>query len=68
MAVAEVAGSLCGSNQEANACERVEVILKLNSNQFRSDLVKHFSALIKVNHDSEFTPNAPETGVENGSV
>jgi hypothetical protein len=62
LAVAELAGSLCGTTGQGNACEQVEVILKLNSSQFRGDLVKHFSALINPGR----VPNAPEAGVESG--
>ena len=44
LAVAEVAGSLCG---EANSCAQVEVILKLNPGQFRSDLVGYLTTITK---------------------
>lgn len=52
LTVAEVAGSLCGPTDQANACARVEVILKLNSGQFRSDLVGYLSALAQNEHTS----------------
>ena len=56
LAVAELAGSLCGGTDPDNACARVEVILKLNSNQFRGDLMKYLLALGKQDH----TPGVPE--------
>lgn len=43
LAVAEVAGSLCEPGRQANACSRVEVILKLNAGQFRKDLVGYLT-------------------------
>lgn len=64
LAVAEVAGSLCGPNQEANACERVEVILKLNSSQFRSDLVGFLSTLAKQGR----VPAAPGAGADMAKI
>ncbi len=44
LAVAEVAGSLCGHGDD-DACAHVEVVLKLNQGQFRSDLVKYLLAI-----------------------
>ncbi|MBZ0105029.1 MAG: HD domain-containing protein [Sulfuricella denitrificans] len=45
LAVAEVTGSLCGREDQTNAYAQVEVILKFNSGQFRSDMVGHLSAI-----------------------
>lgn len=56
LAVAEVAGSLCSRDNQSNACTRVEVILKLNSGQFRGDLVSYLSALARQGRG----PAAPE--------
>jgi HD-GYP domain-containing protein (c-di-GMP phosphodiesterase class II) len=47
LAVAEVAGSLCGRDAPANACAQVEVILKLNPGQFRANLVGYLSVIAK---------------------
>lgn len=60
LAVAEVAGSLCGRSDQGDACARVEVILKLNPGQFRGDLVKYLSALAKRGR----APTTPETGAD----
>lgn len=57
LAVAEVAGSLCEPGRQANACSRVEVILKLNSGQFRKDLVGYLSRVFM----KDELPNGPET-------
>lgn len=46
LAVAEVAGSLC-SNGNDDACAHVEVVLKLNSGQFRSDLVGYLTSITR---------------------
>ncbi|MDR3390373.1 MAG: HD domain-containing phosphohydrolase [Sulfuriferula sp.] len=46
LAVAEVAGSLCG-RVESDACAYVEVVLKLNSSQFRNDLVGFLAAIAR---------------------
>lgn len=46
LAVAEVAGSLCSRGVEG-ACAHLEVVLKLNSGQFRSDLVGFMTAIAK---------------------
>lgn len=47
LAVAELAGSLCGDNNQGNAWAHVEVILKLNHDQFRGDLRGCISALAR---------------------
>lgn len=56
LAVAEVAGSLCGRG-DGDACTHVEVVLKLNSGQFRSDLVGHLSTIARQARKS-ITPGA----------
>lgn len=56
LAVAEVAGSLCGRGDD-DACAHVEVVLKLNSGQFRSDLVGYLSAIARQGKSS-LTPGA----------
>lgn len=50
LAVAELAGGLFGGNCPDNIWTQVEVILKLNASQFRSDLVGFVSALARQNH------------------
>ncbi|MFN3397110.1 MAG: HD-GYP domain-containing protein, partial [Sulfurimicrobium sp.] len=52
LAVAEVAGSLCRPGAAANACAQVEVILKLNTGQFRADLVGYLAAIAKLGQAS----------------
>lgn len=47
LAVAEVAGSLFGRDDQVNAWAQIEVILKLNPGQFRTDLVGPLSAIAK---------------------
>ncbi len=47
LAVAEVAGSLCGSGRSVNSCAQVEIILKLNAEQFRADLAGYLSAIMR---------------------
>jgi len=56
LAVAEVVGSLCGRG-DGDACAHVEVALKLNSGQFRSDLVGYLSAIARQGK-SPLTPGA----------
>jgi hypothetical protein len=56
LAVAEVAGSLCGRGDD-DACAHVEVVLKLNSGQFRSDLVGYLSTIARQGKSSH-TPGA----------
>ncbi len=47
LAVAEVSGSLFGRDGQVNAWAQIEVILKLNPGQFRTDLVGPLSAIAK---------------------
>lgn len=47
LAVAELAGSLCGGDRSANSCAQVEIILKLNAEQFRADLIGYLSAITR---------------------
>jgi len=47
LAVAELAGSLCGSERSVNSCAQVELILKLNSEQFRADLIGYLTAITR---------------------
>lgn len=47
LAVAELAGSLCGGERSANSCAQVELILKLNMEQFRADLIGHLTAITR---------------------
>lgn len=58
LAVAEVAGSLCGRGDDT--CAHVEVVLKLNSGQFRSDLVGYLSAIARQGR----SPLATGTGAD----
>lgn len=60
LAVAEVAGSLCGRGDQADSCARVEVILKLNPGQFRGDLVKYLTSLARQGR----APITPEAGAD----
>ncbi|MDP2879684.1 MAG: HD domain-containing phosphohydrolase [Sulfuricella sp.] len=60
LAVAEVAGSLCGRSDQADACARVEIILKLNPGQFCGDLVKYLSAIARQGK----SPLTPEAGAD----
>jgi HD-GYP domain-containing protein (c-di-GMP phosphodiesterase class II) len=64
LAVAEVAGSLCSSDGPANACARVELILKLNPGQFRADLVGYLSAIAKRGQAAA----APETRTDLATI
>lgn len=47
LAVAELAGSLCSSERSVNSCAQVELILKLNSEQFRADLIGYLTAITR---------------------
>lgn len=47
LAVAELAGSLCGSGRSANSCAQVEIVLKLNAEQFRAGLAGYLSAVTR---------------------
>lgn len=60
LAVAELAGSLCGRSDQGDACARVEVILKLNPGQFRGDLVKYLTSLARQGR----APTTPEAGAD----
>lgn len=64
LAVAELAGSLCGRTGQGDACARVEVILKLNPGQFRGDLVKYLSALARQGR----APTTPEAGADMAKI